>query len=133
MQPRAVEDLGPFVDRPTEWAFYNPLVGSTMLELGNKKNARLGLTYKAFFQSLVFRHISVDLNGEDGALKRDLCRPLDLGTFDMVTNIGTSEHVENQEAVWRNMLEALHIGSVFLSATPLPGDWLGHGHFYPSE
>jgi SAM-dependent methyltransferase len=124
---------GPFADRQEEWAFFNPLVGDTMLELGNKKNMGLGgLTYKAFFTALGFRHTSIDLNGQDGALPMDLCRPLGLGTFDMVTNIGTSEHVADQPAVWRNMLDALHSGSVLLCACPLPGDWPGHGQHYPS-
>lgn len=122
-------DLGPFHNRPEEWALYQPLVGSSMLELGNKKNREH--TYKAFFESRGFRHVSVDWNGEDGALRRDLREPLDLGVFDMVTNIGTTEHVSDQTAVWRNVIEAT--GSVLVSTTPLPGDWGWHGDWYPTD
>lgn len=104
-----------------------------MLELGGKINAPY--TYKAWFQTLGYRHISVDWNGEHGALPIDLRHPLSLGTFWMVTNIGTSEHVEVQEAVWRNMVEACHDGSVLISTLPIAGgkDWWWHGVAYPEQ
>lgn len=119
----------PFHDRPAEWKLYQPLVGKTMLELGNKKNGEC--IYKNFFESLGFAHTSVDLNGKDGALALDLQVPLKLGTFDMVANIGTTEHVDQQEGVWRNICEALHVGSVLISTTPLEGSWWWHGTWYP--
>jgi hypothetical protein len=125
-------DLGPFHDRPAEWELYQPLVGSSMLELGNKKNREH--TYKAFFEANGYRHVSIDWNGQDGALQLDLRRPLNLGTFDMVTNIGTTEHVSDQAEVWHNVLDALHIGSVLLSTTPLPpDDWHWHGAWHVDE
>lgn len=122
----------PFHNRPAEWELYQPLVGGSMLELGGKINAPH--TYKAFFQGLGFRHISIDWNGEHGALQLDLRQPLNLGTFDMVTNIGTTEHVDGQAAVWRNVLEAMRVGSVLLSTTPLPpDDWKWHGVWHVDE
>jgi hypothetical protein len=52
----------------------------------------------------------------------------------MVTNIGTSEHVgRGQEQCWRNICEAMHVGSVLVSTTPAPGNWAWHGWWYPSE
>ena len=126
-----MEDLGPFNDRPEEWALLNPLVGTSMLELGNKRNSKLSQAYKYYFTRVGYRHVSIDLNGQDDALPLDLCKPLNLGTFDMVTNLGTSEHVADQVAVWHNMMCAMHIGSVLCCATPYPGDWSWHGRFYP--
>lgn len=139
------EDLGPFHNRPAEWALYQPLVGRTMLELGGKINAppearslpnseKREYTYKAFFERLGYQHISVDWNGDHGALPLDLRVPLNLGTFDMVSNIGTSEHVEDQEGVWRNLVAACAPASVLVSTTPLAGgqDWQWHGYFYPT-
>lgn len=126
-----MDDLGPFHNRSWEWRLYQPLVGKTMLELGDKVNRRL--TYKAFFESLGYRHVSVDLNGLHGALKMDLRRPLNLGTFDFISNIGTTEHVASQHGVWRNICEAMHVGSVLASITPAPGHWVWHGMFYPKE
>lgn len=120
--------------RPWEWELYRPLVGNTMLELGNKRKG--DIVYKEFFESIGFTHTSVDLNGQDGALPLDLSKPLGLGTFDMVTNLGTSEHVSEgnyagQVQCWRNILEAMHVGSVLVSITPQPGTWIEHGTWYP--
>ena len=120
--------------RSWEWAVYDPLVGSSMLELGNKRKNTF--IYKNFFQERGFRHVSVDTNGLDGALRLDLRKPLNLGTFDMVTNIGTSEHVsedawDGQVACWRNILEAMHVGSVLVSIGPEQGAWPNHGTWYP--
>ena len=104
----------------------------SMLELGNKNGTGgPGDSYKRHFEALGIRHVSVDWNGRDGALKLDLRQPLDLGTFDMVTNIGTSEHVDGQAGVWRNIVEACD--HVLVCITPVPGDWPGHGLFYPSD
>lgn len=125
------EELGPFHNRPEELELFNPLVGSTMLELGNKRN--LTLTYKKFFEDRGYAHTSVDWNGQDGALKLDLQSPLALGTFDVVSNIGTTEHVGDQHGVWQNICAAMHLGSVFVSATPKPGNWPAHGQWYPTQ
>ena len=126
-----METLGPFHNRPAELELYQPLIGDSMLELGGKINAPY--TYKAFFEKCGFRHVSVDWNGQHGALSLDLRKPLGLGTFDMVSNIGTSEHVDQQEPCWRNILEAMHIGSVLVSTTPKPGQWKWHGIHYPER
>lgn len=126
--------------RGWEWELFDPLVGSSMLELGNKK--KMGgetiFTYKDVFKRLGFRHVSIDMNGKDGALAKDLGKPLKLGQFDMVTNIGTSEHVHEQNwkgqvACWRNMIEAMHIGSVLVCITPEKGSWPKHGAWYPEK
>jgi len=129
-----VEDLGPFEERPEEWEVFAPLVGSSMLELGNKRTK--DKVYKEFFESRGFRHVSVDTNGLDGALNLDLTKPLNLGKFDMVSNIGTSEHVSEksyagQVQCWRNIVEAMHGSSVLVCGTPAPGSWRHHGVWYP--
>lgn len=122
-----------FRDRPDEWSLLNPLVGNSCLELGNKKNGPF--IYKEAFEQLGYRHVSVDWNGENGALPFDLRHPISLGTFDLVTNFGTSEHVDSQEGVWQNMVSACHDGSVLISTVPIPGgkDWWWHGIAYPEQ
>lgn len=114
-------------------AVIEPLDGvRSMLELGNKNGTGgKGDSYKKHFEARGIRHISVDWNGEDGALALDLREPLGLGVFDMVTNVGTSEHVDRQAPAWSNMIEAA--GRFLVCITPAPGDWPGHGLFYPSE
>ena len=126
--------LTPFHNRPELGTLYEPLVGKTMLELGGKQDG--GRVYKPYFESFGFKHTSVDWNGEFGALVMDLRKPLNLGTFDMVTNIGTSEHVSEKDyagqiACWRNILAAMHVGTVLICDTPKPGYWKGHGTWYP--
>lgn len=131
--------MNPFHNRPDEWELYQPLHGETMLELGGKINA--GLTYKAFFESKGFRHVSVDWNGEHGALNLDLRRELslaDLGAeqpFDMVCNIGTTEHVSEQYGVWENIHRLTAVGGVLVSVTPYHdgASWWWHGEHYPTE
>jgi hypothetical protein len=127
-----------FPNRSWEREILNPLVGKSMLELGNKRKG--DMVYKAVFESLGFRHVSIDMNGSDGALPFDLREPLDLGTFDMVTNFGTSEHVsvndyDGQVACWQNIVNATHDGSVLVSVTPRPNvsRWSRHGRWYPEE
>lgn len=107
--------------------------GSTMLELGSQKMG----TYKEWFESLGIRHTSIDLNGRGGALELDLQEDLrdELGQFDIVTNIGTSEHVERQEPLWRNIAWWPKVGGRLISSTPRPSgaDWINHGRWYPTK
>ena len=111
-----------------------------MLELGGKQDA--GRIYKPWFESLGFRHVSVDTDPEEvrkyGALPLDLTKPLNLGTFDVVTNIGTSEHVSEDDwngqiECWRNICYAMHVGSVLICDTPKgPKGWKDHGRWHPT-
>ena len=33
--------------------------------------------------------------------------------------------------MWRNIVEACHLGTVLICTTPMPGDWNWHGDWYP--
>lgn len=61
-----------------------------------------------FYQKLgVGRYVSIDANGR-GTVTADLNCPvtdLALGTFDLVTDFGTGEHIFDQAQVWRTMHE----------------------------
>lgn len=118
---------------PHAQAMMQGVTGETMCELG----AKLGGKYKRHFESIGFRHVSIDLNGSGGALALDLTEPLAVveigGPFDVVTNFGTTEHVEQQEPCWRNVHNLLKVGGLLVSATPAPGHWAGHGRWYPSQ
>lgn len=127
--------IDPFHNRPDEWAYYLPLVGNSMLEFGGKINA--GLTYKAWFKSKGFRHVSLDWNGQHGALIRDLRKPQwpEFGQFDMVCNIGTSEHVSDQAGFWANAHHLCKVGGVYVGQCPYHDgkSWWWHGEWYPTE
>jgi len=119
------------------------LPNKRMLELGNQ---RISGSYPAkdYFASKGVEHVSVDLNGLDGALKLDLSKPEQFlkwsNYFDIVTNFGTSEHIEPHQAQYE-CFETIHncltVGGVALHHVPdkdeliSKGYWKGHCHnFY---
>ena len=116
---------------PHEWDLIKDLPTGSMCELGAKQAEK----YKRHFEYLGWNHVSIDLNGTGGALPLDLQQPIDVaaigGPFDVVTNFGTSEHVNEQEPCWRNIHALLRTGGTLVSCTPL--DWPKHGRWYPSE
>ena len=112
-----------------------PLIGSRMIELGRKKTKIDGewVTYKSYFESLGYDHVSIDIQGGYGALAFDLTQPIDIDPADMVTNFGTTEHILNQPPVWENIHDFCLINGVVISMCPYPGDWWWHGEQYPTE
>jgi 2-polyprenyl-3-methyl-5-hydroxy-6-metoxy-1,4-benzoquinol methylase len=108
-----------------------------MCELGNQEINVDGIDYKTakqYFESLGIRHISIDLNGLDGALIFDLSKPIHsealLGRFDVVTNFGTSEHVENQYHCFQNIHNFTKKGGLCVHAIPKIGHWKDHCEYY---
>jgi len=129
MKP-TIEEL--FAAKRDFLTLYQPLIGNSMLEFGDKVEGEH--VYKDTFAAIGYMHTSVDYNGNNGAIKLDLRDRFVLGKFDMVTNIGTSEHVKDrQEIVWLNMVSAVKLWGVLLSATPSPHNWPWHGHWYPTQ
>lgn len=105
-----------------------------MLELGNQ---RMGIWdrpdyYRPYKDILIEKgikeHISIDLNGENGALKLDLGKEITQwkNYFDVVTNFGTGEHVNNQYMVYKNIHEVCRVGGAMLHFVPPVGDWPRH-------
>lgn len=93
--------------KPDVWSLILPIDFKTMYELGNKKSPKG--TYKSVFTDMGIDHYSIDINGQDGAVPLDLRVAIDLPSRDMVTNIGTSEHVHpNQEMCFRNIHNLSH-------------------------
>lgn len=83
--------------------FIKPFNFDTVWELGNKKTN--GKPYRLFYYNKlrVLKYDSIDINGKDGALKFNLNSLLDLEPRSLVTNIGTTEHVALQYAVFENI------------------------------
>jgi len=117
-----------------------------MLELGDQTIDEPGLpekTGKAYFEAREFEHTSVDLNGMNGALVLDLTKPEQFtqftDQFDVVTNSGTTEHVEPLEKQYESFLiihQCLKVGGVAVHIVPdavshdEKGKWRGHCPFY---
>jgi len=81
-------------------------------------------------------HISIDLNGKHGALKVDLSKPVDkwIGYFDMVTNYGTAEHVEDGiYECYANIHNFTKTKGIMVHAGPMAGGcpWHSPYHYEP--
>ena len=102
-----------------------------MLQLGSKP-------WHAFCQPLVEQGcevIAIDLDGQQKARRFDLCRPVTPemlgGPCDMITNYGTTEHVEDQAQCWASIHALLKVDGRLVSTVPAPGAYPRHGIWYP--
>ena len=102
-----------------------------MLELGNQRirgNVNTSCkTGKHFFEGMGYDHTSIDMNGKDGALQFDLCKPINgLGKFDVITNSGTSGYIKDQYECFANIEKACKIGGRMIHVVPEKGsNWAG--------
>jgi hypothetical protein len=116
--------------------------GTTVLELGNKKNVT-GL-YRDWYLDQGLDYVCVDWNGKDGALVRDMrdywepdeiMNGMERG-FAVVTNFGFTEHVGvtylEQLTCWRNVNNFVGVGGYLCICMPIMPDWKGHGTWMPT-
>ena len=107
--------------------------GLRICELGNQR-MRFGqcMTGKEYLSSQGAIHTSLDRNGRDGAIALDLAAPIELwgGSFDIVTNYGTSEHVQHQKACFDNIHNFCKAGGVMVHAVPFKGTYKKHCKFH---
>jgi SAM-dependent methyltransferase len=113
--------------------------GLKMLEYGNQiyKGDEDFKTSKEFFIDKGVKHVSVDINGRDGALPLDLRQAVrDVGEpFDIITNFGTTEHIRGEQYyAFRNMHDLVREGGVMASIVPsLEYDLPNHGDYHYSQ
>jgi len=107
--------------------------GLAWCEFGNQQHMGSGRPMRDVLQGRgVARYVSIDLNGRDGALALDLQQPVigETGQFDVVTNYGTLEHINEQYGAWKNMHELCVCGGRMFHALPRKGHHrLGHGRY----
>ena len=114
--------------------------GMKICELGNQwmqvEGIKCGVG-KEYFTSLGAEHVSIDLNGRAGALRLDLSKDILLekpewkGYFDLVSDIGTLEHV--QDGVYegfKNVHNFCRKGGVMIHSVPLSGHWYKHSPYH---
>lgn len=95
-------------------------------------NGRVSAKY--IFSKIGFsKYCCIDFDGAHDALPFDLNLDIvhDYGfnrQFDLVTSLGTTEHVFNQAAVFRNIHNLCKQGGVMLIGTPMQG-WHNHGFY----
>ena len=96
-----------------------------MLELGDQCTNDMAIpekTGKHYFENRGFKHISVDLNN---AIVRDLTKPEQFkdfhGEWDIITNAGTTEHVEPFESQYDcfNIIhDCMKVGGIAIHLNP---------------
>lgn len=120
----------------------NAIGGESILELGNQTiffGEFWGKSAKPMFRALGYTHVSVDMNGKDGAIKCDLSKPCNFSSdnnclyYDIVTDFGTSEHVKDFYLCWVNKHHNCKVGGLIISENPKTGNWPRHGHHYITE
>lgn len=109
----------------------------TMLELGSQNtyfdSQGVGVA-KEYYTKQGFEHTSIDMNGEYGSLEFDLSEALiHVDEFDIVTDFGTSEHVDNYYSCWLNKHNGCKVGGLIISENPKVDNWHGHGFHYLTQ
>jgi hypothetical protein len=106
--------------------------------------AKYGMLAKHFFQRFApLQHISWDITGCQCSEKIDL-RDNSLAEkyrkqFDVITDYGTTEHIENDVNIggyydaMKNIHEILKVGGLRIHEVPATGHWKGHGFNYVNE
>ena len=83
-----------------------------------------------YYDSLGKQYTSIDLNGNGGALKLNLNEPINIRKYDIVTNIGTLEHVDNFYMGFKNMHNLCNEFGLMMHISPKTGNWPNHGKNY---
>ena len=129
---------------------YGPEIrGLKMLELGDqivkKKSGLIEKTGKEYFTNLGYEHTSVDLNGKHNSLIKDLTNANDFAGwpthFDILTNSGTTEHVEpfeSQYDCFKIIHDCVKVGGLMIHLLPdiitlQEGHFVNHCNYYYSE
>jgi hypothetical protein len=119
-----------FIESSIQKVFDASISGLQMLELGDQvvigdKESIPEETGKEYFTNRGYSHTSVDINGQHGALVRDLSKPEQFSEWhnscDILSNAGTSEHVEPYTAQYEcfNIIhDCLKVGGVAIHLVP---------------
>ena len=109
--------------------------GLKWCEFGNLGSYKK-MAAKKIYESYGVHHVSMDLNGRDGALPIDLGQPMSavyINQFNVMTNYGTIEHINNQYQAFKNMHDMCKENGIMIHIFPLVGNWLRHARYYYSE
>ena len=91
---------------------------------------------KDHYLSLDVDHISIDINGNNGAFPLDLDFPVPfifIDQFDVVTNYGMSEHINDQYRVFKNTHDMCKQHGIMIHHVPLVGTYPGHCRYYYTQ
>lgn len=108
-----------------------------LLELGIQESAEGGMHFQ-YMQDVAkdkfYSYISLDLHDNPRVTTFDLSvHEPDAFVADIITNFGTTEHVEYEEGqynCWQNIHNWLSVGGVGIHLLPEIGSWKGHCRYY---
>lgn len=117
--------------------------GLKICELGDQsmivldKNSRpQTICAKIIYSARGTKHTSIDITGNDGSLVINLDKQVPNSfarSFDVLTNYGTAEHVNNQFQVFENIHNMTRPGGLIIHSLPPAGQWPGHCRYYYSK
>lgn len=83
---------------------------------------------RTYFESIGKDYDSIDLNGLDQSLMLDLNTDIEIKKqYDIVTDFGTLEHVEDYYMGFKNTHRLCKIGGLMIHILPAINQWPGHG------
>jgi hypothetical protein len=119
-----------------------PLFNSnmTLLELGDQDicyNPYYGKKFREHEKSFYKEWKTLDLHNRNDVTIKDLSvLSDDMGKWDIITNFGTSEHVEPENGhynCWKNIHDWLAVDGYSIHELPEIGSWLNHCRYYYNE
>jgi len=107
--------------------------------LYHKHNQKRYFKARIYFTDIGFDVITIDIGVgaeqvDATALNLDLSKPIEnLGTFDLVLDFGTGEHIANQFELFRNIHRFCKINGIIVRCNPSNRFGEAHGHGYTFE
>lgn len=114
-------DLAAFAERMAKGSAYDAVKGGTNEAFVGELLERCGMQYLSFDIARGYRTQVFDLNREDLPRRHR-------GAYDVVLNIGTTEHVLNQYNSFKVIHEATRTGGCMVHQLPVSG-FTDHGYF----
>lgn len=107
--------------------------GLQWCELGCQLHRKSGKPAKKIYEKKGVNHISIDITGYFGSVILNLDNPVPkefLNRFDVVTNYGTIEHVNNQYQVFKNAHNMCKQKGIMIHGFPKRGTFRNHCRYY---
>jgi hypothetical protein len=113
--------LNKFAQRLAKGSAYDSVTGGINESFAGELIERCGMSYLSMDIAKGYKTEVMDLNREDLPTQHQ-------GAYDVVMNIGTTEHVFNQYNSFKVVHEAAHVGSYMVHQLPASG-YTDHGYY----
>ena len=102
------------------------------IPIGGEQHSK-GIVSKHLWERIGYEYLSIDMNKLDGAHYFDLRKKLPTylkNDFDIVLDVGTIEHVDNQYMAFFNVDYMTKVGGINIHFLPKVGTWPQHCKYY---